>query len=45
MNTYQRRFTGQYWRLSALLELDIIAAQQAQREVIINNPMNFVCFF
>ncbi|OTF79743.1 hypothetical protein BLA29_002675, partial [Euroglyphus maynei] len=32
MNTYQRRFTGQYWRLSALLELDIIAAQQAQRE-------------
>lgn len=33
MNTYQQHFTSRYSRISALLELDIMVAQQAQREV------------
>ncbi|KAI2804518.1 Ankyrin-repeat and fibronectin type III domain-containing 1 [Blomia tropicalis] len=32
MNTYQPNFTGRYSRISAMLESDIMVAQQAQRE-------------
>ncbi|KPM06150.1 hypothetical protein QR98_0046230 [Sarcoptes scabiei] len=32
MNTYRPDFASQYWRVSALLEFDIMAVQQAQRE-------------